>query len=477
MKFWQKIYFFSIVVFVLIFNAASIMVIERSHAKMLRQQINSAISQNMSIHSSINAIVPTLRIFDEIDYEKSVLTRIAKEFVDKNSEQHTYLDIRDEAGRVIFNNIDFEMPSSRNELDRLNGNEIHSVLRDIGKRTLLFTTNLTDINRKGYLFTYMVDVTPVYMERVEQYRFFMKIDVVACFFYMFIMFFVSRGLTRSIVQLSRTTEMIAQGGFSERVHLKSKDEIGALANHFNRMAAVVEDKITDLERINEQKQRFINNLTHELKTPLTSIIAYANFLRTTKYKEELFLDGVTVIYTEGKRLELLSHKLMDLIRLQKQQFEMEMTDLQAVIADMKPALDIMAKDKKLTFLMDCAEGKLQMDQDLIKVLIFNLADNAIKASEIQQSVVISSFWRDEHYILQVVDQGIGIAKEHLDKLFEPFYMADKARTRSSSGAGLGLSICQSVADIHGATMHISSHEGKGTTVEVEFAPYQSRKEL
>ncbi|WP_028609339.1 sensor histidine kinase [Paenibacillus harenae] len=477
MKFWQKIYVFSILVFVIIFIAASVMVIERSHNNMLRQEINSALSQNMSIHASVDAIVPILRIFDSIDYEKSVLTRIANEFVDKNSGQLTYLDIRDETGRVVFNNVDFQMPGGRGELDKLNASEIHWVLRDIGERTILFTSNLTDINQKSYVFTYMTDVTPVYQDRVEQYQFFIKVALAACFLYMLIMFFVSRGLTRSIDRLNRTAQVIAQGGFSERVRLKSKDEIGVLANNFNVMAAVVEDKITDLERNNEQKQRFINNFTHELKTPLTSIIGYANFLRTTKYNEELFLDGVNVIYSEGKRLESLSLKLMDLIMLQEEHSQKEMLDLGAVVAEIKPALEIMAKEKGVAIETDCEAGKLPMDPDLIKVLLFNLADNAIKASAEEQTVTIRAYWREEHYILQVIDEGIGIAKEHQDKIFEPFYMADKARTRNSNGAGLGLSICQSVASIHGAAIRITSNEDQGTTVEVDFAPLHSKGEI
>ncbi|MEQ7049833.1 HAMP domain-containing protein [Paenibacillaceae sp. P-4] len=333
MKFWQKIYVFTILVFLLIFHAASIMVIERSHNKMLEQEINNAMSQHMSIHTSVEAIVPILRIYDSIDYEKTVLTRIANEFIHKNSDQRVYLDIRDKTNRPVFSNINFPLPAQRNELDKLKENEIRYILRDIDQRTILFTSNLANINHKPYMFTYMVDVTPVYQDRVDQYHFFFKVDLAACFLFMLIMFFVSRGLTRSIDRLNKTAKVIAQGGFSERVRLKSKDEIGVLANNFNEMAAVVEDKISDLERLNEQKQRFIDNFTHELKTPLTSIIGYANFMRTTKYNEEVFLDGLNVIYSEGKRLESLSLKLMDLILLQEDRFEMVPHELEAIVAE------------------------------------------------------------------------------------------------------------------------------------------------
>lgn len=474
MKFWQKIYFLSILVFVVIFNAASLMVIERSHNKMLGQEISGALSQNMSIHSSVDAIVPILRIYDSIDYEKKVLTRIGNEFVDKSSDELVYLDITDKENRTIFSNTDFEMPTKRAELDELDLDGIHYILRDIGLRTILFTTNIAEINHKSYVFTYMKDVTPVYKDRLDQYSFFVKVDIAACFLYMLLMFFISRGLTRSIDRLNKTAQVIAQGDFSERVQLKSKDEIGVLARNFNDMASVVEDKITDLERNNQEKQRFINNFTHELKTPLTSIIGYANFMRTTKYNEELYLDGLSVIYSEGKRLESLSFKLMDLIMLQGDQFQMKTIDLGALITEIKPTLDIMGKEKQVTFVTECESGELQLETDLIKVLIFNLVDNALKASAGQQVITLRSYWQADKYILQVIDQGIGIAKEHQDKIFEPFYMADKARTRSSNGAGLGLAICQSVAGIHNAIIQITSHEKQGTTVEVIFPSIQSK---
>lgn len=474
MKFWQKIYVFTILVFLIIFHAASIMVIERSHNKMLGQEINNAMSQNMSIHTSVEAIVPILRIYDSIDYEKTVLTRIANEFIHKNSDQGVYLDIRNETNRPVFSNVDFPLPTQRNELAKLKENEIRYILRDIDQRTILFTSNLANINHKPYVFTYMVDVTPVYQDRMDQYQFFFKVDLAACFLFMLIMFFVSRGLTRSIDRLNKTAQVIAQGGFSERVCLKSRDEIGVLANNFNEMAAVVEDTISDLERLNQQKQRFIDNFTHELKTPLTSIIGYANFMRTTKYNEELFLDGLNVIYSEGKRLESLSLKLMDLIMLQEDRFEMVPHEFGAIVAEIRPALEIMAKEKRVHIDTDCKEGCLLVDLDLIKVLIFNLVDNAIKASEENQTVKLRTFWRGSHYIVQIADQGIGIAEEHRYKIFEPFYMADKARTRSNNGAGLGLSICQSVARLHHADIHIADNEIQGTIIEVDFAPFQSK---
>ncbi|MFD0710810.1 ATP-binding protein [Paenibacillus sp. GCM10027626] len=472
MKFWQKIYLFAVLVFIVIFNAASVMVIEQSHNKMLRQEMNSALSQTMSIRASVNAIVPILRIYDSIDYEKTVLTNIAHEFVDRNAEAAMYLEISDDTGRIVFSNADFQLPAEREELKKLQAGEITYILRDIGSRTILFTANITEVGHKDYWFTYMKDITSVYEDRMEQYRFFIQVDLGACILFMLIMYIISRRLTKPLDHLSRTAQVIAQGRFSERVQLKSRDEIGILANNFNEMAAVVEDKITDLERHNEEKQRFINNITHELKTPLTSIIGYANFMRTTKYNEELFLDGLQVIYSEAKRLEALSVKLMDLVMLRKEHFEMEVRDLAELIAEIKPALEMMAGRKQVRITFDLEAGCLMpLEPDLIKMMIFNLVDNAVKASSEYDTVNLRLQRvpdRNGEYRLQIIDRGIGIAGEHRDKVFEPFYMADKSRTRSSNGAGLGLAICQSVASLHKADIAIESEEQAGTMVTVNF---------
>lgn len=482
MKFWQKIYLFSIMAFIVVFNLASIMVIERNHSKMLQQEINNTLSENMSINSSVSAIIPLLRIYDSIEYEKSVLTNIANEFVDKNSHSDIYLEIVDEERRTIYSNKESSklfanMPSDRKELVDLQANEIKYILRDIADRTFLFTANITEINNKKYTFTYIKEVTPLYEERIDQYRFFVKVDIGACLIYMVVMFFISKGLTKPIDKMIRTAKDIAQGNFSERVQLKSKDEIGTLATNFNAMAVVVEAKINELELHNSEKQRFIDNFTHELKTPLTSIIGYANYLKVTKYNEEIFVNGLQVIYSEAKRLESLSIKLMDLILLKEDRFQMVTENLNDLIIEMESSLKMRAASKNIKIITTCDQCSLKLEKDLIKVLIFNLVDNAIKASNELESITIRTFESDGNCVLEVADNGIGIPADHIDKIFEPFYMADKARTRNNNGAGLGLSICQAVASIHHATIEAISEINRGTTIRVVFERRNTQDEV
>ncbi|MBB6672116.1 HAMP domain-containing sensor histidine kinase [Cohnella nanjingensis] len=475
MKFWQKICLFSILAFVIVFNAASIMVIERNHSKLLQQVIDNTLSEHMNILSSVDAVVPVLRIYDSLDYEKTVLSNIASTFVARSGDATNYLEITNAAQGVVYSNLDFAMPDVRPELTGLTTDETKYILRDLGHRTLLFTTNKKIVNDKDYVFTYIKDVTSLYAERVDQYQFFVKVDIGACLLYVLAMYFISRGLTKPIDHMVGTARIIAKGGFSERVALKSKDELGVLASNFNEMAAVVEGKINELELNNSEKQRFINNIAHELKTPLTSIIGYSNYLRLTKYDEATFLDGLQVIYSEAKRLEALSTKLMDLILLRRDEFRLAPGRLSAVLEEMEPALAMRAKEKRIQVLISAEGGELPMDEDLIKILVFNLADNAIKASPEGGRIEIRAYRDGGSVVLEVSDDGIGIAPEHLERIFEPFYMADKSRTSSREGAGLGLSICKSIAEIHHAAMEAVSTESAGTTIRVIFGePHESR---
>ncbi|GIP17627.1 two-component sensor histidine kinase [Paenibacillus montaniterrae] len=468
MKLWQKIYLFSILPFIIIFTLASVLIIERNHSKLLQQEIDTTLRENMSIRSTMEAIVPFLKIYRSPDYEQTVWTTIGNEFVAKNSDHTMYLNIIEEPNRVAYSNIDFAIPQKWEELQSPAKDEILSILSDVGERTILFTSSLVDLNDRKYSIRYMKDVTAVYEERVEQYQFFMKVDIIACLLYLILMIFISKGLTRPIERMVRTAKVIAQGDISKRVDVNTKDEIGNLAENFNRMVQVVEDKINELELNNLEKQRFIHDFTHELKTPLTSIIGYANFLRVTKYQEDVFVDGLNVIHDEAKRLESLSLKMMDLILIREDHFELSMENLKAVLDEAEPVLTMKAKERQIQIAIDANDCWMEMDKDLMKMLIYNLVDNAIKASAEQDTITIKVYGEEQRCVLVVADQGIGIAPEHLDKIFEPFYVSDKARSRRYNGVGLGLSICQSVARMHHGTFEVASEENVGTTIKVIF---------
>lgn len=475
MKFWQKIYLFSILPFIVIFALASILIIERNHSKLLQQEIDTSLRENMSLHTTLQTIVPFMKIYRNPDYEQTVWGTIGNEFVAKNRDQTIYLSIEEERNRLVYSNMAFSAPEVWTKLRQPSKGEIRSLLSNVEDRTFLFTASLADLNERKFTIRYSKDVTAIYEERIDQYRFFMMIGSIASLLYLFSMLLISKGLTRPIEKMAKTAKIIAQGDISKRVEITAKDEIGNLAHHFNHMVQVVDDKINELELNNLDKQRFIQDFTHELKTPLTSIIGYADFLRVTKYQEDVFVDGLTVIHNEAKRLESLSLKMMDLILIRKELFEMKVEDFATLLEEIEPVLAMKAKDRQIAIAVDSRDCQMEMDKDLMKMLIYNLADNAIKASSENGIVGIAVYGEGDDIHLQVSDQGIGISQEHLGKIFEPFYVSDKARSRQYNGAGLGLAICLSVARMHGGTIGVQSEENKGTTITVTFEVGQ-RKE-
>lgn len=276
-------------------------------------------------------------------------------------------------------------------------------------------------------------------------------------------------LTRSIRSLNKSAQTIAGGDYTQRVTVLSKDEIGVLAQSFNQMAQAVESNVEALELTAKNRQDFINFLTHELKTPLTSIIGYAEFLRTTKYNEEVFIKSLTYIYSEGKRLESLSFKLMDLVLVGSKTPDMHYEAVLAVCADIEQAIKPQLEKYGVGLQIEVTPQLLFIERDLFMLLCTNLLDNAIKASQPGGRIYLSGYTAEDiQYVLEIRDEGVGIAEEDIPKIFEPFFVVDRALTKANHGAGLGLAICAEIVRLHEGRIEIVSQLGKGTTVRIAF---------
>lgn len=470
MKFWQRIYIFSLILFIFTFNFAGILIIEKIHNETLKREVDRCLSEHLSIYSGVNLSLPvynTLKRYSRnISSDDEILSKAINDYYKKYNDKNVYVEIIDANNKSVFSNINFKMPDKREELKSLQPDTRQYIIKDIGNKSFIFISNLININNKSYTFTYVRNISEIYKERETEYVFFIKLDLVVSLVFMVFMYFVSKYITKPIQNLIGATKRIIKGNFSEKVEINSKDEIGILAENFNIMTEVVEEKINELERNNNEKQRFIDNLTHELKTPLTSIIGYANLLRTTKYNEEIFIDGLDYIYKEGKRLEKLSFKLMDLILLKKEEFKLQNESIKNIAFEVKGSLLPKLIEKNINLVINDNDLELLMERDLMKVLLSNLIDNAIKASKVNSEIHIGI--NKDNYEVVIQDYGIGIPEEHLDKIFEPFYMIDKSRTRANNGAGLGLSICKRILDIHNGSFKVESEVDKGTSVRLIF---------
>lgn len=464
MKFWQKIFIYSLLLFLIFFNIGAVFLIQNSHNLSLKREIDRSLSEQSNISAGIIYYNMISVESNTADYKE-----IIKNYLGKFNSKDTYLEVLDKNNNVIFSNMYFKIPEEREELNVASSDKRSYIIRDIENRTLLFITHLVNIQSEDLKFSYIRDVTYIYQDKKEQYNFFIQLSIVISIILAISMYMLSKYITNPIDRLINATRIISNGNYSERVAIHSKDEIGILAENFNEMAAVIEGKIHELEINAEEKQRFIDNLTHELKTPLTSIIGYADFLRSTAYNEELFLDGLNHIFKEGKRLEELSWKMMDLIVLKKENFKMKKENIKTILVDLKDALKPKLQDKNINLIISGEEHEIVIEKDLIRNLMSNFIDNSVKASKENGNIYLNVYKNKESkVVLEIKDEGIGISEEDLPKVFESFYMVDKSRTRAHNGAGLGLAICAEIVKIHEAELKIESELNKGTTIKILF---------
>lgn len=279
-----------------------------------------------------------------------------------------------------------------------------------------------------------------------------------------IMLLLSLVLTNPIKRLTRSTRRIASGRYAERVNITTLDEIGELSLRFNRMANTVEETIRQLELNAQQKEDFVANFAHELKTPLTSVIGYADMIYQKDLSKREVKEAAGYIVNEGLRLEALSIKLLELIVLDKQDFTLMEMPADELLKDVAETLRPLMEQKHIDLYLTPEPAYIRIEFDLFKTLLLNLADNASKADSTR--INISGRIAGESYIITVADDGRGIPEDQLSRITEAFYMVDKSRSRKQHGAGLGLAIAAKIAKLHATVLEYQSEVGKGTSVRI-----------
>ncbi len=277
-------------------------------------------------------------------------------------------------------------------------------------------------------------------------------------------------LTRPLKRMSKAAGRMAEGYYEERLAISGRDEIGELAGSFNRMAEAVEEKIGELSRAAREKEDFVANFAHELKTPLTSIIGYADTIYQKNLSREDVRRASWNIWNEGMRLEALSFKLMELTVLGRQEFPLVEMPADELLRDVAEGLTPLMEEKGVDLRLEAQPAYVKVDYDLLKTLLINLVDNSVKAGA--RRIVLSGQRREEEsspapegrYLIRVRDDGCGMEEEALSRITEAFYMVDKARSRKQHGAGLGLALADRIARVHGSELMFESRKGQGTEV-------------
>lgn len=273
---------------------------------------------------------------------------------------------------------------------------------------------------------------------------------------------ISRTLA-PLSQLQKTADRIAAGNYEERACIASRDEVGLLAENLNRMAQAVEAHVQTLTEQNERQRLFIGSVTHEFKTPLTSLLLNVDTLRTVYLPEEKREALLEAMDGQLRWLEQMVRKLLQLISLNSSA-QIQPASVPELLEQVRRMTAPVMEKYGTTLEISCAAENLPMDKDLLSSALGNLIENSAKASAPGQTIRLLAAGN----ILEVSDSGRGIPKHDLDRVTEPFYMGDPSRSKVSGGFGLGLALVKEIAAVHRAALTLESTPGKGTTVRLTF---------
>lgn len=461
MKFKHKLVLCMVVLLGLSFGLGGTILIHRSFKTSLSSTIDSDLLNYESIQSTLLIAVDTNSVSSYIDMS-NIINQLSAQ---GNSNRKN----------IILRNSDMEVVSIMNssftykEMKPSDENTCNSIIWRENNNYYLQLCSSMDINTENLDISQMdivYDITSVYAARAQEQNTF-RLLLIAIFVVGSITSMIAASLlTKPLEKLSSLAQHISHGDYSARLHIHSGDEIEALANDFNNMADTIEDNISELHFSMEKQEQFMGSFAHELKTPMTSIIGYADLLRSQNMSEDETNEAANYIFSEGKRLESLSLKLLDLLVIKNQETILTPTDpalaVRNVINVMKPEL---AKEH-ITLKSSCRKGCCMMDIDLFQSLIINIIDNARKAIDDNGLIHVAGTVRDDNYVIIIKDNGRGMPPEEITRISEAFYRIDKSRSRAQGGAGLGLAICSKIAEIHQAKIKYKSAVGRGTVVTI-----------
>ncbi|MBQ7832449.1 MAG: HAMP domain-containing histidine kinase [Lachnospiraceae bacterium] len=479
MKFANKLFFTMTALLTIIFAVFGMWMLLSYYSKAVEREIDRANAESGMFQLMFDNTYYPMAMYGKEFAVRGVMDSISFG-VEKNG---NYCVVWDDEREYYCNpNIGVDVINTiygvSNTLDRETGNYAEDenyygvAIRKIGSRYYIITVSKTEFD----IYLGMCrDITAVYEAREElTIRYCIALGILLVVGGA-VIFILSRYITRPISRLNHVVNDITQGNYEIRCDVKGNDEIGKLAANFNEMTNAIVDHMHQKELEALQKENFTTSFAHELKTPLTSIIGYADMLNTVEMTDRERSEAYYYIFTQGKRLENLSHKLLELAEIDKNPIKKDAIPTKELEENLRNTMRPIFAAKKVEGDIHLDKGYIYGDKELLLSVFYNLLDNAVKAVEENGEVHFKGMNLMGDYEITVTDNGRGIPEEEISRITEAFYMVDKSRSRKEGGAGIGMALCQKIIQCHDAKMHIHSKLGEGTVIRVVFTGQEENK--
>ena len=338
------------------------------------------------------------------------------------------------------------------------------------KTEFIYFAKKVDQNHHGFKYVRMAqslksvkDVASTYREFYFLIIGFMVIVIIIAWF------LLKNWLTDPIQELTQAADDISNGDLSRRININTGGvEIDDLATNMNQMAMTLDQDFRRIKRMEKVRSEFLGNVTHELKTPISSISGYIETLLEGAIKDENVNIGFLERALENvQRLEELVTDLVEISRIETGELQMnyDYFNIYNLLKDIhKDAQQRNSNKKNIKINLEVPDKKLFVygDKGRLEQVIDNLLSNSMRYTD-QGHIRIKVLRRDNELVFSIIDTGIGISRKSINRLFERFYRADKARDRRKGGTGLGLAISKHIIEAHGSNIYVDSLEGKGST--------------
>ncbi|MEH7097243.1 HAMP domain-containing sensor histidine kinase [Neobacillus vireti] len=272
-------------------------------------------------------------------------------------------------------------------------------------------------------------------------------------------YLITKWKMKEIEEIALGLMEIAKGNLHYRIREKSRDEVGSLATNINYMASELNEMIERQRQAEKLKDELITNVSHDLRTPLTSIMGYLRLVKDHQFNNQAQLDEyVDIAYGKSEQLKKLIEDLFDFTRLTYQgvQFKKEKVSLNQMIRQLIDELDPIANDNQVTFRVDLPKEQVLMDVDPNQIVraLENVLTNAIKYSTPPGDIHVNMYKNKHSVQISVSNPCESLSEEEVTRLFDRFYRVDASRSSNKSGAGLGLAITKSIIELHQGTIHV-----------------------
>ncbi|MDR0270201.1 HAMP domain-containing sensor histidine kinase [Paenibacillus sp.] len=454
MRFWQKTLLVVLILFIVTLDVSVIMIMHKSwqlnmEREMQRSSNEQALIAN-NIYENLNSIKSRGMIVND-----DVLFDVVRSYAEYYQKQDISLQLWDRE-QIVYDGAFTAKKQQDSAQTHTQEQKVHEIATSVELPAPYQELKLV----------YKRSIEELYISQKELNRYFVYINVIASPILALFLYLLIRQLTRPLRLLSKTTQTIAGGNYTERVALKKNDEFGELAHNFNQMAEAVGRHVTELSAMAEGKQRIVDNLAHELRTPLTSMQGFAQYLNSAHISEEERITASGYIWSGTLRLKSLVFKLLDLSILRRQLVERIHISVDELFQSVQQIEQENLEQAGMKLVLHNSIDSVRGDPDLLASFLVNCINNAIHASAEGSEIHLSAYEQHSAAVLEVRDFGKGMSERQAQRAFEPFYRADDARSREHGGAGLGLSICKQIAEAHQASLSLESRENEGTCIRI-----------